>query len=168
MRMRLQEMIDLRDDIGVWICPSTKRQVRHSLADLLAQLPRMFDAPCRPDALVPSEHHECFEAMIARAIGVRETVLNRMLARHERDDAGPRHVDAKIDDQVPQVILFLGTDSAVGEKHKRTGTCQAANRVVSVDPGVAARRGFELGAGRPKLCGNNPRIRSQLVEKRVH
>jgi len=150
------------------ICPSAKREIGDALPDLLAQLPRMFNAPRRPDPLVAPKHDERFEPMVARPIGIRETVIDRMLARQERHDTGSRDVDAEIDDQMPQVVFFFRPDGAVGEKHKGTGAREAAHGVIRIDPRVAARRRLQLGARWAQLGGNDASTGSQLVEKCRH
>ena len=151
----LHEVIDLTDRIRMRICPSAKYEIWYTLPDVLAQLPRMFNATGRPDALVAPEHDERLEAVIACPIGIRKAVIDPVFARQERDDTGSRHVGAEIDDQMPQVVFFFRPDGAVGEKHDGPAARQAADGVIRINPRVTARRCFQFSARWTKLCGND-------------
>src|SRR3954454_11932867 len=149
----LHQMIDLCRRVGMRIGPSPKCQVRHALPDLFPELPGMLDTSRRSDALVAAKYNERLEPMIASAIGIRQTIINRMLAREKRYDAGARHVSAEIDHEMPEVVFFFRTDRAVGEKHKRAVARQRADRVIRVNPRVTARCRFEFGTRWTKLRG---------------
>jgi hypothetical protein len=103
-----------------------------------------------------------------RAIRVGEAVVERVLARQERDDARPRNVTAKIDHEVAEIVFFLRPDRAVGQEDERACAGEAPDRVIRIDPGVHAGRGFELGARRPQFRGDHRLPRAQVVEKGLH
>ena len=128
----------------------------------------MLDASRLPDALVAAEDDERLEAVLLRAIRVRQAVVERVLARQERDDLRSRHVAAEIDDEVPEVVFFLRSDGAVGQEDERAVARQAPDRVIRIDPGIHARRRFELGARRPQFRGDDRSARAQVVEKGLH
>ena len=66
--------------------------------------------------LVAAEDDQRVEAVLVRAIRVRQAVVHRMLAREERHDAGPRHIDPEVDQQMAEVVLLLQSDRAVGQE----------------------------------------------------
>ena len=91
-----------------------------------------------PTVAIAAEDDERAEAFVPGALGVRETELERMLRREERHDAIARHVGPEIDDEVPEVLLFVRADGAVGQEHERPAAHEAAHRMVRVDPRVHA------------------------------
>ena len=93
--------------------PSSWRRIR------LAQLPRVLDASRRPDVLVAAEDHQRLEAVLARAIGVGQAVLRRVLARQERDDVRARARRCRDCDEMAEVVFLPQPDGAVGEEHER-------------------------------------------------
>ena len=119
-----------------------------------------------PDVLVAAEHDERLEAVLLRAFRVGNAVVHRVLARQERDHLRPRHVAAQIDDQVPEVVLLLRSDGAVGEEDERAVARQAADGVIGIDPGIHARCRLELGPRRAELGGDDGMAGAQRVEKR--
>src|SRR5258705_3657325 len=62
-----------------------------------------------------------------------------------------RDVTPEICNQVPEVVLLLRSNGAVGEKDPHVPACKAADRVVHVYPGVHPLAGSKLGPGRPQL-----------------
>ena len=106
--------------------------------------------------------------MNAGAVRVGQAIVERVLAGQERDDTGARHVGAEIDDQVAKIVFFLRSNRAVGQKHEGSGAGQAPNRVIRVDPGIAAGRGLEFRPRRPQFRGDNTRVGSQLVDEILH
>ena len=125
----------------------------------------MLDAPRRTDVLVAAEDDERFESVLTGAIRIREAVLRRVLAREEGDDVRSRHVAAKVDDEMPEVVLFLHPDGAVGEEHERAVARQPAHGVVRVDPGVHARCRLELGTRRTQLGRDDARVPFQPFDQ---
>jgi hypothetical protein len=95
--------------------------------------------------MVSAEHDERREAVLARALGVREAVLQRVLGRQERHDPLARRVDAEVDDEMPQVVLLRGAHRAVGQEDERPAPRQAPHRMVRVDPRIHALRAPQLG-----------------------
>ena len=128
----------------------------------------MLHAASRTDALVSSENHERFETVIACPIRIGQTVVERMLAREERHDARARDIGTKIDHEMPKVVFFLQSDGAIGEKHERSRPRETPDRVVGIDPRVAAGGRLELGARRTELRGDDARTRAQLGDECVH
>src|SRR5262245_44747798 len=113
------EKAHLLDRICVRIRPAAQRQIWHVLADRFAQLPRVLDTSGRTNRAIAAEDDERAEALLPGALGITETELERMLCREERHHAIARHVGAEIDDQMPQVLLFVRADGAVREKYER-------------------------------------------------
>ena len=105
---------------------------------------------------------------MARAIGVGETELGRVLARQEGNDARTGYVGTEVDDEMPEVVLLLHAHGAVGEEDERAGARQAAYRVVGVDPRVHARARFQLRPGRPQLRRDDRRPAAQLLDQEAH
>src|SRR5262249_7739774 len=104
----IAEVVDLALDVGVRIRPAAERERVVALAEHLAKLPRVLDrSRRRADRLVAAEDDQRGEAALVRALRVRQTVLERVLRRQERNDSFARHVTAEIRDQMPQVVLFL-------------------------------------------------------------
>ena len=101
-------------------------------------------------------------------VGVVQAVRERVLRREERDHATAGHVVAEVGHQVPEVVLFLRTDGAVGEEHVRAVTRQAADRVVGVDPRVHAGSRTEGGARRPQFDGDHGSVARQGFGKGRH
>ena len=62
-----------------------------------------------------------------------------------------RHIVAKVEDEMPQVVFFLRTDGAIGETDMMPATHQATDRMVRVDPCVHPRRSAQLGTGRTQF-----------------
>ena len=150
------------------IGPSAERQARLVTPDGLAQLPRVGDAARRADRLVAAQDDERIEAVLLRTIGVRQAVVQRMLAGQERNHRRARHVAAEIDDQVPEVVFLFRSDGAVGEEHERAVAGEALHRVIGVDPRIHAGGRFELGARRAKLCGDDRIVSAKTIEKCWH
>ena len=67
-----------------------------------------------PTLLSPPSTTSAIEAVMLRAVRIREAVLDRMLAGQERHDVGPRHVAAQVVHEVTEVVFFLRADGAVG------------------------------------------------------
>ena len=120
------EKADLRRRIGVRIGPAAEREIRHVLANRLAQLPRVRHAARRTDRPIAAEHDQRPEPFLPGALGVRQTELERVLRREERHDVIARHVRAEIDDEVAEVVLLARADGAVGEEHERLVAHEAA------------------------------------------
>src|SRR4029079_7131089 len=162
------EMADLSSRFSVRVCPPSERERRNPAPDFLPELPGVFDASSRADALVAAEDDERLKAVIARAIRVREAVVERMLAGQKRHDARAWHVGAEVDDEVSKIVFFSGSNGAVGKKHERAAACQAADCMIGIDPRIAAGGGLEFRPWRPELRGDNARTRSQLIDKSGH
>src|SRR5205807_1036176 len=111
------EVLDLLCRVAVRVRPAAECQPRLARANLLPQLPRVLDAARAADALVPAEDDERRKAMLPRLLCVREAELQRMFRRQERNDMVVRDVAAEIRREMPQVVLFLRADGAVGEEH---------------------------------------------------
>ena len=136
------------------------------LANRLAQLPRVLDAARPAHVLVAAEHDERLEPVMHGLIAVAETELERMFGREERHDVGARGLRPEVGHQVPQVVLFLRADGAVGDHHAHVLARERADRVVGVDPRVDALGRFELGARRPQFDGDDRRVGcAKKVEK---
>ncbi len=93
--------------------------------------------------------------MLLRALGVREAVIPRMLARQEWNDTGARHVGAEVRHEVPEVVLLLQPHGAVGQEDVGPRTRQAPDGMVRVDPRVHAGGRLELDARRSKFGGDD-------------
>ena len=133
-------------------------------SDGLPQLPRMLHASRMPDVLVAAQDDERLEPVLLRAIRVRHAVAHRVLARQERDDLRSRDVTPEVDDQVPEVVLFLRSDGAVRQEDVGTVARQIPYGVVGIDPGIHAGRRFELGSRGPELGGDDRVAGPQRVE----
>src|SRR5262245_13370091 len=164
----LHQVPDLRRGVAVRVRPPSERQMPVARADHLPELPRVFDAARRTDVLVASEDDEGLEAVMPRAIGVREAELRRVLAGQEGDDVRPGDVAAEIDHKVPEVVLFPEADGAVGEEDEGAGARQAAHGVVGVDPRVHARAGFQLRARRVQLGRDDLCAVPQMFDEFAH
>lgn len=116
-----------------------------------SQLPRMLDHPRRADGLVPTEDDERRETALVGALCVRQAVLEGVLRRQERHDPLARHVGPEVGDEMPQVVLFLRANGAVGQEDKRPLARQTSNRVVRVNPRVHPFVNRQLGARRTEL-----------------
>ena len=139
-------MADLSSRFSVRVCPPSERERRNPAPDFLPELPGVFDASSRADALVAAEDDERLKAVIARAIRVREAVVKRMLAGQKRHDARAWHVGAEVDDEVSKIVFFSGSNGAVGKKHERAAACQAADCMPSYTGFVQPRLEPVIGA----------------------
>ena len=151
VKERVGKVIHLPLGIGVRIGPSAEADRPIALPQHLSQLPRMLDRSGSADRPVAAEHDQRGKPVLARALGVRQAVFERMLRRQKRHDARARDVLAEIGHEMAQVVFFLRTDGAVGEKHERVLPRQASDGVIGVDPRVHALAGGELGARRTQL-----------------
>ena len=79
-----------------------------------------------------------------------------------------RHVVAQVQHQVPQVVLFLRADGAVGQAHVVPTPHETADGVVGVDPRVHPRRRAELGARRTKFDGVDGRGTGEGLDEGGH
>ena len=125
----------------------------------------MLDTAWRADRLVAPEHDERRESVLVRPLGVRETVLERMLRRQERDDPLARHIEAEIGDEMPKVVFFLRADGVVGEEHEGPLAREPPDGVIGVDPGIHALARRERRARRSELGGEDRRAGSEGGEK---
>ena len=131
--------------------PAAERDPVIAPAEHLAQLPRVLDAARRAHRFVAAEHDQRRKAVLMRALGVRQAVLERMLRRDERHDALARHVVAEIDHEMAEVVFFLGAHRAVREHDERALPRETADRVIRIDPRVHAFARRQLRARRPQL-----------------
>ena len=150
-------MADLGVRIRVRVRPSSERQPVLVTSNPFAQLPRVLDAPRWPHMPIAAEDHERLEAVLPRAIGVRQAVRFRVLARQERHDVRSRDIGAEVRDEMTQVVLLAESNRAVGEEDEPSFARQSAHRVIGIDPGVHARRGRELRSRRTQLGGDHRR-----------
>jgi hypothetical protein len=67
---------------------------------------------------------------------------------------------------VPQVVLFLRADGAVGEHHPHVLADQRPDGVIRVDPRVDALRRLELRPRGTELDGDNGGVLMKCSEKR--
>ena len=111
----------------------------------------MLDAARRADRLVAAEHDQPLEAVLPRPRRVGEAERHRVLRGQERHDARSIDVLPEVGDEVPEVVLLLRPDGAVGQADERVATGQGADRVIGVDPRAHAGVGVELGARRTQL-----------------
>src|SRR5262249_18742930 len=88
---------------------------------------------------------------LARAVRVRQAVIDRVLGGQERHDALARDVAAEVRDEMAEIVFLIGADGAVGQKHVRALPGEPAHRVIGIDPRVHALGERELGARRPQL-----------------
>ena len=98
-RVRVEQMADLLGGIRVRVGPSAQRQMRLVFPDLLAQLPRVRDATRPANRAIAAEDDERGEAVLPRLLGVGEAVLERVLAREERNDPIAGDVGAEVGDE---------------------------------------------------------------------
>ena len=137
-------------------------------ADVLAQLPRVLDAARWSDALIAAKDDQRLEPMLRRSIGIRETVLERMLRRQERRDARARDGAAEVVDEMAEVVLFLEPDGAIREEDVRAVAREVLDRVIGINPRVHARRGRQFRPRGAKLGRDDGRAGPQTVEKIGH
>ena len=134
-------------------------------ADVSPQLPRVLDASRPPEVLVTAEYDDGCEVMMRGLVRVPETKIERVLARQERHDVGPRHVRAEIGDKVTQVVFFLRPHCTVGNHDPHVLASQRTNGVVGVDPRVDALRRLQLGARRAEFDCDDRRLRCAKESK---
>ena len=84
----VEQVADLVGDIGVRVGPAAEQQPRLVLPDRLTELPRVLDAPRRPDALVAAEDHQRLEPLLDRA------TFRRRRSPRARFVRAPRSSDA--------------------------------------------------------------------------
>jgi len=166
--MRVHDMRDLRGGVGVWIGPAPEREVAVPRAHEFAQLPCVLDAPFRTHVPVPAQDDERLESVLFRAVRIRETVVERVLAREKWNDSRTRDVGAEIRHEVPQIVLFAQADGAIGQEHEGPGACQPAHRMIGVDPCIHAGGGRQLRARWTQFRRNDRIGASQRVEKSTH
>ena len=147
------------------IRPSTECEIGDALPNLIAELPRMLDTSRRPHAFVTAEHDECIEAVMMRAIRVTEAVIEWVLAGEEGNDSRLADLRSEIDDEMAEVVFFFQPHRTIGEEDVGAGACEAADRVVRVDPRVHARRRFELGPRRTQFRCDDVAIRTEGCEQ---
>src|SRR4051812_15348652 len=128
----------------------------------------MLDASSRADALVAPEYNQRLEPVVVRPIRVGKAVVQRVLAGEERDNRGSRHVAAKIDHEVAEIVFLFRSDGAVREEDEGARARQASHRVIGIDPGVHACGGFELRARWPELRRDHRAARTKVLEKGLH
>jgi len=121
-----------------------------------------------PDPPVAAEHHQRREPVLARPIGVREAVLERVLARENRHDPVAGGVVADVRREVTEVVLLGDADGAVGEEDGGSLEGQRPHGVVGVDPRVHPGRRRQLRTGRPEFGRDEGLLRSQGLEQRAH
>ena len=119
VKVRGEQVVHLALGIAVRVGPAAERERVIALAQEAPQLPGVLHAPGRPDRLVAAEDDQRREAALVRAFGVRQAVLDAVFRRQKRHDALARHVGAQIDDEVPEVVLLVRADGAVGEEDER-------------------------------------------------
>ena len=100
---------------------------------------------------VPAQNHQCPESLFVRALGIAKAVIQRVLAREERDNVGSPGIGSEIRHQVAKVFLFSSSDGIIGDKHMEPGHIQTTDRVVGVDPVVHALQAGRMGARGPQL-----------------
>ena len=139
-----EQVTDLRGRIGVRIGPAAEREPRHALADLLAQLPGVLDAPRAPTLLSPpsttSASNPCACARSAYARQYSSGCL------HVRNGTTPErgHIGAEIDDEVAEVVFLLDPTALSVRNTKRALPGEAVHGVIGVDPRVHARAGLRV------------------------
>lgn len=79
-----------------------------------------------------------------------------MFGRKKENHTLARRAVAEIGDEMSQVVLFVLSDRAVGQKDVRLTTGQPPNRVIRVEPRIDPGRGIELGSWRSELDGAPP------------
>lgn len=158
----------LRGRVRVGIRPSAKRQSRHMLTNQLPKLPRVADTPRRPDAAVAAQDNEGPEPLVPGALRIRQTKVERVLGRQERNHVVARHIASEIDDQVAEVVLLARPDGAVGQKHEGAIADEASDGMVGVDPGVSTRRSIEFRPRRSQFDGQDGVLVQRFGEARGH
>ena len=96
--------------------------------------------------------------MMRSLIRVPQAEIQRVLARQERHDMGPRNIGTQIRDQVPQVVFFLRPHRTVGDHDAHVLPRERANGVVGVDPRVDAFGRLQLRARRTEFDGDDWRL----------
>jgi hypothetical protein len=152
--------------VGIGIGPSAEGQVRFARADGAAKLPCVLDRAGWTDVLVAAQHDQRLEVVVPCALGVGEAVLERVLRRQKRHHQVARDAGAEVGDQVPEVVLLLQPDGAVGEKDRDAPPREATDCVVGVNPRVHALRSGQLRSRGPKLRGDDRRVRDELIGER--
>src|SRR5262249_41108113 len=140
--------------LGIGVRPATKSETRLTRANVLSQLPRVFDASRSADVPVATKHHEGWEPVLPGLFCVRKTELERVFGGEEWDDMTTRDVIPEIRDEMTEVVLLLGANGAVGQKNAHALPGKTADRVVHVDPGVHAFARAELRPRRTQLRRN--------------
>ena len=98
---------------------------------------------------VPAQNHQRTEFLFVRALGIAKAVVQRVLAREERDNVGSPGIGPEIRHQVAKVLLFSPSDGIIGDKDMEPGQSQTTDRVVGVDPVVHAPQAGRMGSGGP-------------------
>ena len=104
-----------------------------------------------PTRLVAAEHDQPLETVLPRPRRVGEAEVERVLRGQERHD--PRAIDVlpEVGDEVPEVVLLLRADRAVGQADEGVAPGEGADGMVGVDPRAHAGVRVQLGARRAQL-----------------
>ena len=89
--------------------------------------------------------------MFPGAVGILQTVVERMLRRQKRYDTFPGRIVPEVGNEMSEVLLLPLTHRAVREKHVCVVSCESTDCMIRVDPGFDTGGRVELGSGRPKL-----------------
>ena len=66
---------------------------------------------------------------------------------------------------MPEVVLFLRADGAVGQEDRHVLATEPANRVVRINPRIHPLDRVELGAWRPELRGQDRGLTAEPIDE---
>ena len=139
----------------MWIRPSPEREPWLAFADETTQVPRVLDASRLADRGVTTKHDERREPLLPCLLGVRETEVERMLAREKRRHQVAWQFASEVRAEMPEVVFLRCPDGAIGEKRRNAMPAESPDLVVAVDPRVHALQRTQLGSRRAKLHGDD-------------
>src|SRR5262245_27676732 len=125
----------------------------------------MVDASRPSNGFVAAKDDERREAKLPGLLRIRETEFERVLAREKRDHQVPRQIAPEIRTQVSEVVFLLRADGTVGEKDWDGLTCESADAVICIDPGIDATACIEVCTRRPQFRGDDRGLAAQHVMK---
>ena len=141
-----------------WIGPPAQFEVRVARAQLLPQLPRVFDASRTTDMLVPAKYDDRREAVVRCLVGIPKAELQRVLGGEERDDVRSCQLRPEVGDEVSQVVLLLRPNRAIRNHHAHVLSRERSHRMVGVDPCIDPFRRLKLRPGRTELDRDDGRF----------
>ena len=121
-------------------------KVNHDLRFLISNYPSAYAVdrtggshPIRQELENLNEAGSLYDEIIYQKAPIVMRQLERVLGGEKRHHVRARHIRAKVDHEMTEVMFLARADGAVGEKHERAAAAhESAHPMVRVDPGVHA------------------------------